>query len=57
MIKLFIAIVFWSFLSWVALRVLNRLGKFTRPRDPKSIRTPPKDPIDQAKKADIIDIE
>lgn len=57
MIKLFIAIAFWTFLSWVALRLLNRIGKFTRPRDPKSIRNPSQDPVDQAKKADIIDIE
>jgi|GEM_PF-4799798 len=57
MVRLFIFIAFWTFLSWLALRLLNRAGKLTRPQDPKPVRDKQKDPVDQAKKADIIDIE
>ncbi|MEM1157272.1 MAG: hypothetical protein AAF649_06175 [Verrucomicrobiota bacterium] len=59
MFKLFIAIAFWTFLSWVLLRALSRLGKFIRIKDQdrKSVRTSRYDPVDQAKKADIIDLE
>ena len=56
MIKLIIAVAFWTFLSWVALRFLNRVGRLTRRQGPNSVHEP-QDPVKQAKKADIIDIE
>ncbi len=57
MIRIIISLALWITIAFLALRFLARIGKLTRPQDPKSVQNHKNDPVSKAKKADIIDIK